>query len=444
MESAGLAFYRGVTILLTPFARLLLEARARKGREERHRLGERFGRANIARPAGPLVWLHGASIGEALALLPLIACLQERGFAALVSTGTRTSAAILRARLPAGAIHQYAPLDLPSAVKAFLDHWRPQLLLLAESEIWPNILRACAARRVPVAVVNARMSDRSRARWRRAPQAARALFSSLALCVAQSRDEARHFAGFGAKHVAVAGNLKLDADPPPVDPHELARWRAAIGARRVLLAASTHANDEALVLVTHARLRSSMPDLLTIIVPRHLDRACAILATANEHGLAARTRGDGPLDPETHVLVADTVGEMGLWLRLATLAVIGKTFRDRTFRDRTIGDGGGQTPIEAVRCGVPILHGPSTYNFADAFAALDEGGGARAVTKDTLHGEAAALLDDPVRRRAMTKAATRAIDALSGGTRRTLDLLGPLLEPMQWPSCGASQQAPAP
>ena len=420
--SAGLALYWGATALLSPFARLFLEARARRGKEDLSRIGERVGRTQMRRPPGPLVWLHGASIGEGLALLPLIAHLHARGFVVLLSTGTWSSAKVLGSRLPPGVLHQFAPLDLPGAVRTFLDHWRPLALLLAESELWPNMIRGCAARAIPVALVNGRMSERSFARWRRAPRMARAIFDMLALCAAQSEDHARRFAGLGARNLIVVGNLKYDGAPPPSDALTLARLRALVGSRPVLVAASTHDGEEAIVLAAHSALVRRYPDLLTILAPRDVSRGPEIAALVAAAGMTCSvrsrdvTQGAAP-GSDAQVYVADTVGEMGLWLRLASVAVIGKTFSA----------GGGQTPVEAVRCGAVVLHGPSVYQFAEAFAALDRAGGALEVSEATLSETIAMLLGDPAMSRAMTRAASKTLDALAGATTRTLAALEPLL-----------------
>lgn len=420
--SAGYLLYRGGTALLSPLARLFLAARVRRGKEDPARLEERMGRSRIARPPGPLVWLHGASIGESLALLPLIARLRQRGFVILLTTGTQSSAQVLAARLPPDVLHQFAPLDLPGAVRAFLDHWRPAALVLAESELWPNLIQACSVRNLPVALVNARLSERSFARWRRAPGMARAMLGKLALCAAQSEADARRFAGLGARNLIVTENLKHDGAPPPFDSLELARLRGAIGPRPVLVAASTHDGEEKIVIAAHLAVSHRHPDLLTIVAPRDVSRANSIGVAATDAGLTAARRSRGSaIGREVQIFVADTFGEMGLWLRLASVAVIGKTFEEAS------GAGGGQTPAEAVRCGAVVLHGSSVYNFADVFAALDRAGGALEVSESTVAETIAMLLREPETRRAMARAASRTLEALAGATDRTLAALEPVL-----------------
>ena len=420
--SVSLACYRVGTALATPLARPFLQVRARRGKEDRDRLGERLGVARVARPPGALAWLHAASLGESLALLPLIDRLRARDLAVVLTTGTRSSANVLATRLPAGALHQYAPLDLPKAAGAFLDYWRPAILVLAESEIWPNTLRACAARDVPVALVNGRLSDRSLARWARAPGTCRELFGGLSACIVQSDTHAARFSALGARDVTVAGNLKHDRPPPPVDVGALARFRAALGNRPVVVAASTHDGEEALVLAAHQILSARHPDLLTILLPRDITRAPEILELSARMGLVTATRsGTDTVADGTAILVADTFGETGLWLRLATVAIIGKTF----------GNGGGQTPIEAAHCATAIVHGPSTFNFAEVFAALDARGGAVQTEASGLGETVELLLRDEARRSATVCAAADTVDALSGATARTLARLDPLL-PAAW------------
>ena len=419
MTSPGLALYRGGTTLLSPLARIFLKARARHNKEDATRLDERLGRAQCARPHGDLIWLHGASIGEGLALLPLIGALQARGTISLLTTGTRASAEVLGNRLPNGALHQFVPLDLPDAIGAFLDHWRPRMLVLAESELWPNMLMSCHARRIPVVIVNGRLSSASHARWRRVPSLARALFGAPAFVLAQSDEHAARFSELGARDVRVIGNLKHDRAPPPVDLGTLAQFRALVGTRPVVVAVSTHAADEPIILHAIAQIRAKHRDLLTVIVPRDASRGMAVAAAAHETGLAValRSRGD-TASPQIDALLGDTFGEMGLWLRLASVAMIGKTF----------GGGGGQTPIEAAQCGAAIVHGPSVAAFADVFAALGRAGGALCVPDgDALAAAVDALLSNPAHRRAMARAASATVDELRGATARTVQALEPFL-----------------
>ena len=419
MRPAALALYRAATRLLTPFARQALAARGRRGKEDPARLGERLGVAGIARPEGKLVWLHGASIGEGLVLLPLAARLIERGFTALVTTGTKSSAAVVGARLPPGAIHQYVPLDAPRFVNRFLDHWRPDLAIFAESELWPNLLDATHARGAPVVLVNARMSPRSYLRWRNVPKAAHALLEKIDIAFAQTNDDAARLLRLGAPRVQIAGNLKYDVAAPPAAPETVAEFSSQIGARPVWVAASTHEGEEDICFDVHLRLAKKHPSLLTIVAPRDARRGEALAEAARAKGLRiARRSARQRIDRTTQLYLADSCGEMGLWYRLSGVVFMGKSLMR----------GGGQNPIEAAKLGAAILHGPSTENFTDAYAALDAAG-ASALVGDAreLETRLDALFSDVAKARAMARSGAAAVEDLCGATTRVMQGIEPYL-----------------
>ena len=423
--------YRIGTGALEPLLPALLAWRARRGKEEPGRLGERRGRPSLARPPGALVWAHGASLGEALSLLPLVERLCAQGLAVLVTAGTRTAAEVLARRLPPGALHQYAPLDAPGAVARFLAHWRPGLAIAAESEIWPNTLAALARAGVPLVVVNGRLSVRSQGRWARLPGPAQGLFGRLALVLAQTEADAARFTGLGAPRVAVAGNLKFDAPSPPADPAALARLTGLVSGRPVWVAASTHPGEEALMLAAHRALTARLPTLLTVIAPRHPERGGAVAALASEAGLlpARRARGEAP-ERHVAVYVADTVGELGLLYRLSPVVFVGGSLVPH----------GGQNPIEPARLGAALLHGPHLRNFEMIYADLDAAGAARAVADAGALADAlGALLADPGRVRAMARAGAAVVEASTGALGRTLAALEPYLGPLR---SGAAARAP--
>ena len=420
MSSFALAIYRGATRLFEPAAGVLLRQRERQGKEDRARLGERLGRAATARPSGPLAWIHGASVGEGLAVLPLIERLNERGFAVLLTTGTVTSSRVLAARLGPRAIHQFVPLDLPGAVRRFFDHWHPDLVCFAESELWPNLLREARTRRVPTVVVNGRMSERSFARWQRAPGLIRPLLGGFDVVLAQSADDAARFGALGAARVLDIGNLKFDAAPPPADPAEVDAIRRIVGSRPVWIAASTHAGEDTLCLSVHQALAARWPELLTIVVPRKVDRGEILVAEAERLGLtAARRSTHAPLEAKTGIYLADTMGEVGLFYRVAPIVFVGKSLG--TAR-------GGQNPIEPAKLGCAILHGPNVANFTAVYDALD-GAGAATLVNDAaqLAVGVATLLSDPEKLTAAIVAGRRTVDALSGATERTMQALTPIL-----------------
>jgi 3-deoxy-D-manno-octulosonic-acid transferase len=411
--------YRAATSVLEPAVLGLLYWRQRQGREDRTRLGERQGYPSRQRPKGHLIWVHGASIGETLSLLPIVERLTQRGLAVLVTSGTRTSAALIARRLPPGAVHQFMPLDVPRYVRRFLDHWRPDLALVAESEIWPNTIMALDERHTPLVLVNGRMSDRSFQRWQKLPGIIRTLLERFALCMAQTSDDAERLARLGAPRVVMTGNLKFDATPPPADPRVVAHLSGLIAGRPVWLAASTHAGEETAIIAVHRALAKRHPHLLTIIAPRHPHRGPEVAAIAAQAGLRASRRSDGiHPDRATDVYVADTVGEMGLFYRLSPIVVMGGSLVAH----------GGQNPIEPAKLGAAILHGPHVHNFEDVYAAIDVARGALMVKDSTALARAVSeLLSNTALTRDMARAAAEAVQALGGAVDRTMQSIEPFI-----------------
>ncbi|UCH74692.1 MAG: 3-deoxy-D-manno-octulosonic acid transferase [Rhodospirillales bacterium] len=416
--------YRALTGVAAPLVRLYLRRRVARGKEDPARLAERRGIASRARPDGPLVWVHAASVGEAQSVLALVGrILDMRGDASLlVTTGTVTSANLMQARLPARALHQYVPVDVAGWVQRFLAHWRPQLALLVESELWPNLIRATAARGCPIVIVNGRMSDRSFARWQRAPATARALLGCFALCLGQTPADRDRFAALGAANADYVGNLKYSAAPLPADEAELAALRAQIGDRPLWLAASTHPGEESLATAAHRHLASRAAGVLTIIVPRHPNRGDEIAATLEASGLrVCRRSAGGRPEPDCDVYLADTLGELGLFYRLADIVFIGGS----------TGALGGHNPLEAAQLSCAILHGPDMSNFRTVAADLKAARAAEVVTDAAaLAAAVALLLDDPGRRRrmaesarAVTAANAAALDNVAGALTPVLDAL---------------------
>ncbi|MBV8662024.1 MAG: 3-deoxy-D-manno-octulosonic acid transferase [Hyphomicrobiales bacterium] len=415
----SLGAYRLATLLATPLSGVLLSLRLNKAKEDPLRIEERRGVASLERPEGPLVWLHGASVGEALSLLPLIDRITRSGRHALVTTGTITSARLLAQRLPPGGLHQYAPLDAPRFMRRFFEHWRPDVALIAESELWPNMIVEARRAGVPLVMVNARMSARSYARWRKARTFIQALLRRVDLCLAQSQADAERLADLGAPDVRMTGNLKFDAPAPPADRQELAALSGLTSGRQIWVAASTHAGEERLAAEAHLKLAETFPDALTLIAPRHPSRGEAIRAELEAMGLncALRSRGERP-ERETAVYICDTIGELGIFYRLAGVVMVGKSFNND----------GGQNPIEAAKLACAILHGPHVANFLDVYALLDEAGGAALVhDADELAAMLLALFDDPSRLRTMARAAASAVEGQGGAADRVMHALTPLL-----------------
>jgi len=413
--------YRTLTRLAQPAAGMVLRYRARHGKEEASRRNERLGAPTMQRPAGDLAWFHAASVGEANAVLPLIASLRRArpALTILLTTGTVTSAAFVAGRKPAGVLHQYVPLDTPAFVDRFLTHWRPAVAIFTEQEIWPNLLLESARRGIPLALVNARMSDRSFARWERRAGLARALFSRFTVIAAQNGLLSSRFQALGAPSVIACGNLKIDAPPLPVDAAARAVLEAALGDRPRLVAASTHPGEDEMIADAHRRIRERAPGLITILAPRHPERGSAISGMLTGLGFRVARRSEGALpDAATDVYLADTIGELGLLYAIAPVSFIGGSLVRH----------GGQNPIEAVRLGSAVVTGPHWYNFADAYRALiDAGAAVEVATSSALAEVVSALLTEPARLAAQRRHAEHALDRLSGALDRTLACLLPLI-----------------
>lgn len=334
------------------FARVQRRALA-NGKEDPARTGERWGEASRARPHGPLVWFHAASVGETQSILPLVRALlaARPDLHVLITSTTRTSADMLAGTLPARAIHQVAPYDTARASRAFLDHWRPDVAIWVESELWPRMLAEVAKRGVPRLFLNARVSGRTARRWARFAGTARSVLAGFdEIHVQESATlDALASVGVSGANVRLTGSLKQDRPPLDCDEAELARLRAAIGGRPVWCAASTHEGEDEIVFAAHRSL-----DGLLILVPRHAERAGDIAALARAQGFdtAQRSKGDA-ITAHCRVYIADTMGELGLWYRLAPVSFVGGSLVDV----------GGHNPYEPALLGSAVVHGPHVLNF---------------------------------------------------------------------------------
>lgn len=381
----ALSAYLAATAALSPLAAPVLRRRLKRGKEDPARWREKLGHASAPRPDGSLVWMHAVGLGEVMALRGLIERMTTRrpGLNILVTSTARSSGEVFARNRPEGAIHQFLPLDLPGPARRFLDHWRPDLAVWAEQDLWPGLVHRTHRRGIPLALVNARMDDRAFAARKRARAIYAPLLSHMRLVAAQDDRTAAHLAALGAASPRVTGSLKAVAPPLAHDAAELARLRTRLGGRTLWLAASTHAEDEAAALAAHARLRDSDPTALLILAPRIPDRAPDIAKAAASHGLttARRSAKEDPA-PGTAVWIADTFGELGLWYRLCPAALVGGSF----------GPVQGHNPWEPARLGCAILHGSNTANFAADYAAL---AAAQATREVTDAATLAAALQDP-------------------------------------------------
>ena len=415
-----LRVYRKLSAAVVPLAPALIKRRLKQGKEDPARIGERRGMSRDVRPHGPLVWIHGASVGEVLAAAALIEKLRALNIRILLTSGTVTSAAIVAKRFPADIIHQYVPYDSPRYVARFLDHWRPSLALFIESDLWPNLILSSAARRLPMVLINGRMSHRSFPRWRRVTGTISALLGRFDVCLAQSQVDAERFAALGSRNVVTTGNLKLDVPAPPADPAKLERLMAVTRGRPIIVAASTHPGEEEILLEAHR----DAGRILSVAAER--DRAAASRSRRSHRPHASRlpactsalrSREELPT-ATTDIYVADTMGELGLFYRLAPIVFMGGSLVEH----------GGQNPIEAIKLGASIVHGPHVFNFTDVYEALDSAGGARqADTQEALVKQLGQLLADPAARELSVAAAERVVEQLGGALDRTLAALEPYL-----------------
>ena len=421
--SPALIVYRLLTRLLEPLAPRLLDARARQGKEDPVRVDERLGLTTVARPAGDLVWLHGVSVGETLSLLPVVERIrrQRPDLTILVTSGTLTSAQLMASRLPAGVIHQFAPVDAPGAVAAFLNHWQPSLAVFVESELWPNLILEARRRGVKLVLASARITEKTVEGWRRFPGAVRRILSAFDRILPQDETSAARLNSLGARidgHV----NLKLSGEAPPHDAAAFTRLSAAIGDRPVVVAASTHDGEEIAIVRALDRLADR---LCLILVPRHPARSADIATALTRDGyrFARRSQGHEP-DRDTDLYLADTLGEMGLFLRLADVVVMGGSFSAALEKPPV----GGHNPLEPARLGKPAVTGPDMSNWAAVTDALVEAGGLAVVQAPWgLPAILAPLLADTDAARAMGERGRRAAAEAGSGLDRLWETLAPLL-----------------
>lgn len=415
--------YRGLATAAAPGLRLWLGGRQQRGKEDPERLGERMGLAGLPRPPGSLVWMHAASVGESLSVLPLVERLRAQwpDVALLFTSGTLTSARLLAERLPPGCIHQYAPLDVPGWVERFLDHWRPGAVIWVESEFWPNTLASLRARRIPAALVNARLSPRSFARWQAMASVIRPPLDIFEPCLAQDETIAARLSALGARHVRCLGNLKFDAEPLPVDDTALANLQSDTAGRPVWLAASLHPAEVPAVATAHRAIAAHHPGLLTLVVPRHPDRGSEIAAGFVANGLTVAQRSAGTAPGTSDLYIADTLGELGLFYRAARIVLVGGSLIPH----------GGQNPLEAARLGCALVLGPQMFNFPEITAALLAADGAEQITDAAALGSAIdRLLRDASLRDRRAAAARTVAESGRGAVERVTAALVPLIAPL--------------
>ncbi|MDW3099008.1 MAG: 3-deoxy-D-manno-octulosonic acid transferase [Alphaproteobacteria bacterium] len=419
---SGLGIYRGLTRLLAPLIPAYLRRRMTRGKEDPVRMGERLGTPGLARPAGHLVWLHAASVGESLSILTLI----DRILAArpdltlLVTSGTVTSAQLLGKRLPERALHQFVPVDTPNAVSGFLDHWRPDAAVLVESELWPNLITMTRDRNIPMALINARMSASSERGWGWWSNAARTIASSFDLVLAQDDTAAARLQRLGATSAKAVGNLKVDAAPPPAPDGLMGDLTRLLAGRAAWVAASTHSGEEHIIADTHQLLKKAIPGLLTVIVPRHPERGPEIARMLREMDLEVARRSTGDrVTGRTDIYLADTLGELGGFFRILTIVFMGGSLVRV----------GGHNPIEPALLGAAILTGPHVHNFEDIYRAFAAHKASETVSDaPSLAAAVGRLMSDGVLAGARVTAAAETAGSLTGALEATLADLLPFID----------------
>ena len=378
---------RGYLILrrvLQPVMRGVLAGRIRKGKENAARAGERLGVATQARPAGRVVWMHAVGLGEVLALRPLIVGMQQEApdLNFVITSTARSSADVLRQNLPANTVHQILPLDGPRFMAKFLDHWQPCLSIWSEQDIWPGAIYDCAVRDIPVAYVNGRMDNKSTAKRARLAGLYKRVFGLFDLIAAQDDQTAKNLSSLGGRDVRVMGSLKPAAEPLWVDESVLGTLQAALEGRRIWVAASTHSDDEAVLIGAQRELVKRDPSWLLILAPRAPARGDQIEGALDQAGLSCtrRSKGGQP-DPSHSVWIADSFGELGLWYRLAAAAFVGGSY----------GGLGGHNPWEAICLNLPVCHGANVANFAKEYEVLNYSGVSQPLPDDA--SSVSALVD---------------------------------------------------
>lgn len=426
--SPHLRAYLAFSHVSGPLWRLVHRRRLKQGKETPERLGEKYGRYSLPRPDGTLIWFHALSVGESLALVPLI----ERALTdlpeahVLLTTSTATSAvALSKAALPKRCIHVLLPIDTPRATRSFLAHWRPDLAAFSELDFWPRLMVETHRRGVPMVLINSRLPEKSLASRKRLGPAMRDILALFERMLVQDADSYERFRKLGADkaRMSVVGALKSAARPLPADEPELAALTSAIRPRPVWLAAATWSSEDPIMVAAHERVREAVPDALLIIAPRHLrdaDAAEAVARAAFAH-VARRSRGEAP-DVETEVYIADTMGEMGLWYRIAPVSFVGHSLDP-------MGEGlEGKNPFEAAALGSVILHGPTVSYFAESYEALGAAGAARLVEDAGGLAREVVRLFDAEARAPMLTGAGRVIAARKGVLENTWTILRRVLE----------------
>lgn len=419
-------FFHRIYILLgylfLPLLWLFLQTRLIRKKEILARISERYGKPTLKRPKGPLLWLHGASVGESLSALPLLERLQKLypDLNILVTSGTVSSSKILKKRLPPGIMHQFLPMDILIYVKRFLNHWKPNLVFWLESELWPNHLLNLKKQNIPVILVNARLSDTAYNKWSSYKFIISPLLNCFSLCLSSSQSVAKKLKMLGKQEVKTPGNLKYTAGPLPVDTESLAHMKRVLKGRPIWVASSTHPGEEKIFIETHKFLKKYIPNLLTIVIPRHPERRKEISEEIKNNNLnfALRSLDHDPCN-QTDIYIADTLGELGLFFRLTNIVVLGGSFVPV----------GGHNPLEPAFFHNTIIWGPHMFNFLEIEKTFLKNKAAYKIPNTKkLNATLLELLSNAEKRTTMGKKSKQVLKEKIGVLSKTLKYLCPFIE----------------
>jgi len=405
-----------------PFLESFLLKREAKGKEDKARRHERRGQPKMSRPEGKVIWCHGASVGESISLLSLVDRLLKKypKCHVMVTTGTVTSAKVMAERLPDRAFHQYIPVDHPKWVSSFLDHWQPDMVIWTESDFWPNILAEVKSRAIPAVLLNSRISKKSFKRWKFFSGWAKEILSTFRLCLSQNQNEANRLTDLGAYHAEPSGNLKYASLPLPYDEKALADFENQIENRTKWQVVCTHLGEEEIMIRVHKALSKKLPAVLTVIIPRHPDRGAEIAELCQKEGVTCALRSaNEKITDDTQIYIADTLGEMGLFLRAIPLVVMGGSFIPH----------GGHNPIEPAQLSCQLIYGPHMFNFITICEDFEDAGAVRKVaTEAELITEIEYLFINSVEGRQLSENAYRLAMSKSGVVDDMMRRVRPVFE----------------
>jgi 3-deoxy-D-manno-octulosonic-acid transferase len=365
--TGSLSLYRLGTRLLEPAAPMLVNRRLKAGKERAERISERFGQTKVERPEGTLLWMHGASVGECRLLLDVFEAVKKNrpDLTALVTSQTLTSADMVSAWAARGVIHQMAPVDAPGAVSRFLNYWKPDGVVFAEGEIWPNMLAGIKERGAHAALINARMTEKTLKSWKKRPRAAQEVFSTFGFIGAADQATADGLAAATGRKIKTVGNLKIAAPVQAPPQSDITAFRMAVDVRPIVLAASTHPGEDEFALDAFVDLKTRMPNAMLILVPRHPERGTSIVGMSRTRGLNVQQWSNNKSPPSSRidVLVGDTIGELMFWYAVSSAVYLGGATAEGI---------GGHNPVEPAQLGKRVFTGPHGFNFKETFGTLEK------------------------------------------------------------------------